>query len=137
MIHARQIAMENTKNNMTGTVFEDQISLKLSESVVARRLQPLYKRKPRHRSQYVSSKRINYFSIEQLMIHVKQNLTAVNDLKLSNLQNNTMYYTNNKQIKTTIHVQRTFNNPYPSFWKHGKNVIFYIPLITHSDFFSF
>lgn len=26
-IHARQIAMENTKNNMTGTVFEDQIYL--------------------------------------------------------------------------------------------------------------
>lgn len=70
---------------MTGTVFEDQISLKLSESVVARRLWPLYKRKPRHRSQYVSSKRINYFSIEQLMIHVKQNPAAVNDLKLSNL----------------------------------------------------
>lgn len=27
MIHARQIAMENTKNNMTGTMFEDQIYL--------------------------------------------------------------------------------------------------------------
>lgn len=27
MIHARQVAMENTKNNMTGTVFEDQIYL--------------------------------------------------------------------------------------------------------------
>lgn len=63
------------------------------------------------------------------MVHVKQNPSAVNDLKLSKSEE--QYHTNNKKTKTTIHVQRTVNDPYPSVWKHGRNVLFYSLLIMH------